>query len=727
MRRLTVTRLAMLIGIAFAALRLWAPRALELLDLKTVDLRHTVRGPLAAGGEVVIVAIDERSLSEIGRWPWPRARLADLVDALSADGAVAIGFDLVFDQPERQLDWQALRSAVESSPRRPAGELLDDLATRLDGDRRLAASLQKADRVVLGHFFEFGVTPDATPPAAFPELSVRETAGANPAAVPTAARLHPNIHALASAGWSIGHLNFLPDADGQYRRVPLGIRLDDRIGPAFALELLRRVANGAAATIQLASFGVAGVRLGSAALPVDERGTLWVNYLGPPGTFETVSAADVFGGRVPKGTFDGRIVILGATATGFDAISTPFAPVVPGAEGHASLIDNLLHDRCLWRPAWFKAAEAAGLLVGTTLIGLALRWRRGALGVACALLLGVGYWVGSQWAFVTRGLVLSTVYPVGALFTSTLAGVAFQYLTEEREKRRIRLAFQTYVGAEVTEHLAEDPSRLRLGGDRRPLTIFFSDIRGFTTVSEGLTPEALGELLNEYLGEMTEIVFRHRGVLDKYIGDALMAFWGAPLDAPDQAAQAARAALDMAARLPALYPRWTARGWPTFQIGIGIDSGDAFVGNFGSEQRFSYTAMGDHVNLAARLEGLNKLYGTMILVSAATRAGIGDEFVCREVDRVQVKGKTVPVAIFELMGRRADDGDGRLRRLEDLFTRGLAAYRARAFDDASAAFDAVYREYPNDGPTAVYLERCAALQIDQPPADWDGVFVAKTK
>ena len=338
----------------------------------------------------------------------------------------------------------------------------------------------------------------------------------------------------------------------------------------------------------------------------------------------------LFRSKIPAATFNGRIAIFGATATGFDAIATPFAPVVPGAEGHATVIDNVLHDRCLFRPAWMNAAEAAGVVGAALLIGLALRWRHGVAGVVFALGLGVAYLVASQWAFVTRGLVLSAVYPLATVLTCTLAGTAFQYLTEEREKRRIRTAFQTYVGAEVTELLAADPSRLRLGGDRRPLTIFFSDIRGFTTVSEGLSPETLGELLNDYLGEMTDIVFQHRGVLDKYIGDALMAFWGAPLDAPDQAAQAARAALDMLAMLPTLYARWQARGWPTFEIGIGIDSGDAVVGNFGSAQRFSYTAMGDHVNLASRLEGLNKMYGTTVLVSAATRSALGDEFVDRK-------------------------------------------------------------------------------------------------
>lgn len=726
MPALTVTRLVVLIAAVGAALRLLSPAPLELLDLKTVDLRHTIRGPIPPGGEVVIVAIDEASLTAIGRWPWPRARLAELVDRMVSGGVVAIGFDLVFDQPERQLDLPSLKAAVERAPRRPAGELLAEVEASLDGDRRLADSMQTAGRVVLGHFFEFGgEANDAA--GSFPELSVRETAGADATFLPAARRLHGNVPSLATAAWSVGHLNFLPDPDGEYRRLPLGIRLGDRIGPAFALELLRRAGGGAAATLTLAPFGVAAARLGPLLLPVDERGELWVNYLGPAGAFPRVSAADVLAGRVPPDTFTGRLAILGATAAGFDSLATPFGPVVPGAEVHATVIDNVLHGRSLRRPAWLPSAEAAGIVVGGVLIGVGLRRLRGVLGVAFALGLGLLYAAASQWAFVASGLVLSAVYPLATMVACALGGAVFQYVSEEAEKRRIRGAFRTYVGPEVTELLAADPTRLRLGGERRPVTVFFSDIRGFTTLSEGLAPEALGELLNDYLGAMTDIVFRHRGLLDKYIGDAIMAFWGAPVDAPDQAAQACRAALDMLAALPGMHARWRERGWPTFAIGIGVDTGEVVVGNFGSAQRFSYTAMGDHVNLASRLEGLNKQYGTTVLLSGATRAALGDDFVCREVDRVRVKGKTVPVAIFELLGRTANDGDGRWRRLEDLFARALSAYRARAWDDAERALQQVATEYPGDGPARVYLERCAALRSAPPPEGWDGVFESKTK
>jgi adenylate cyclase len=257
--------------------------------------------------------------------------------------------------------------------------------------------------------------------------------------------------------------------------------------------------------------------------------------------------------------------------------------------------------------------------------------------------------------------------------------------------------------------LARDPTQLRLGGERRDITIFFSDIRGFTTIAEGLGPEPLAELLNEYLGAMTDIVFRHEGLLDKYIGDAIMAFWGAPIAVPDHAQRCCRAALDMQKTVAALHERWRAAGVPALEVRVGINSGAAMVGNFGSAQRFSYTAMGDDVNLASRLEGLNKQYGTRVLITEATRRAVGEEFLCREIDSVVVKGRVQSVAVYELLGRAADD-DGRLRRLVSDFELALSAYRARAWDEAAVRFEALLHHYPDDGATASFLERCRSAR-----------------
>jgi adenylate cyclase len=350
--------------------------------------------------------------------------------------------------------------------------------------------------------------------------------------------------------------------------------------------------------------------------------------------------------------------------------------------------------------------EAALVLVLGLAVGLLLRRLSGILGWAAALGIVVLYAGGTQWLFETGGVVLTAVYPIAAVLSCTLGTAIFRAVVEEREKREIRHAFSRYLNPEVTELLARDPSQLRLGGERREITVFFSDIRDFTTIAEALGPEPLGKLLNEYLGAMTDIVFRHEGLLDKYVGDAIMAFWGAPVAAPDHARRCCQAALDMLAALASLHERWAADGVPLIEIRIGIHSGEAMVGNFGSAQRFSYTAMGDTVNVASRLEGVNKQYGTHVLISESTRRAIGDAFLYREIDRVMVKGRVEPVSAYELLGAARDDRDGRLRRQVEDFGAALRAFQAQAWDEAVARFETLEREFPQDRAVGSFLERC---------------------
>jgi len=726
MSRLGVPGVGVAIAVAVALVRLARPTPLELLDLKALDLRHVVRGALADSGAVVVAAIDEASLAELGRWPWPRHRLATLVDRLSAAGARAIGFDVIFDQPETTVELDALRAAADAAPARSAAELVRDVAASGD-DTRLAAAFRASKRVVLGEFFEFGGAPDpALTDADVPEASARVARDANLSVLRDATRLHASLPALRAAAAGGGHINFFPDGDGAYRRVPLVVRAGDRLAPALALEVARAAGAGAP-LVSAAAFGVAGVRLGARELPVDEAGELWIRFLGPPGTFRRISAADAIAGRLAPDAVAGKIVLVGFAAAGFDEVSTPFGAVVPGVDVQATVLDGVLTGRALRRPRVLVPVEAA-LVVGLGgVLGLLLRRQRPVPGACTAAAIAVAYAWTTQRLFVGSGLVLSLVYPLGGVLFCTLGVAVFRAATEEREKRRVRAAFRHYVNPEVTELLAREPNRLVLGGERREISILFSDIRGFTTVAEALAPEALGELLNEYLGAMTDILFRHAGLLDKYIGDAVMAFWGAPVGVADHAARACRAALDMLDALPALHARWRARGWPPIAIGIGIDTGDSVVGNFGSRTRFNYTAMGDHVNLASRLEGLNKVYGTRALVSEATRRAAGDAFVCREVDRVRVKGKERPAVVFELLGRRDDDADGRLSALATRFGDALAAYRRREFDAAGAAFETIVAGHPGDGPCRLYLDRCRSLRAAPPEPAWDGVYVAQAK
>jgi adenylate cyclase len=711
-RRVGVTAVCAAIAVVIACLRLVAPVPIEVLDRKLLDFRHLARGPVEAGPEVVIVAIDEASLARVGRWPWPRARVAELVDRLSDVGVAAIGFDVVFDQPMSTVDRGALEAALDAAPGRSPAALRQLLQGELNDDARLEASLRRSGRVVLAHFFEFGgaAEPDlAAETARLPELTVLRTGGAEPAMIPglkSPSRAQLAIPSLREASAGAGYINFLPDPDGIYRRAPLALAVGDRLLPSFALEVLRVARGGGGANVTLGPGGIADIRLQDFDIPVDGAGQLWIDFLGPPKTFPQVSAADVLAGRVPREELAGRIAVVGFTAAGFDEVPTPFAAVVPGVEVQATVLDNVLHGRMLRRPWWLVPLEAVVVLLLGLLVGPMLRRLRAGWGAVAALLLAVGYLGVTQWLFVRDGLALGAVYPLAALVFCTLGGAVYLSVVEEGEKRKIRDAFGRYVNREVADLIASDPARLRLGGERRPITVLFSDIRGFTGLSERLPPDTLGEMLSRYLGEMTDVVFARAGLLDKYIGDAVMAFWGAPMETPDHAARCCNAALDMQASLARLNESWEAAGLPRLVVRIGINTGEAVIGNFGSARRFSYTAVGDAVNLASRLEHLNEDYDTRIMLTDATLAALGDDFICREIDHVQVRGRAQAATVYELIGRRADDGDGSLARRAAAFEEAVRAARAGDLPDALDRLEKLAAVHPRDAAVARLLERC---------------------
>jgi adenylate cyclase len=689
-----VTALCLVIAALFAGLRLLTPRPLEVLELKALDLRFAVRGAREALPDVVIVAIDEGSLERFGRWPWPRSRVAELVDRLSALGVRTMAFDAVFDLPDAA------------------------------NDATFVQAMRASGRVVLGEFFDFDRTTGPAVPS-FPELTVKDRGGGTNGLREAKGYRGP-IPALAAVAAGVGHVNFIPDIDQAARRVPLAIRIGDRIAPALSVAALAHFLGGRSPVLSVGGPDDVRLAVGDRELPIDASGDLRIDFLGPSEAIPRVSAAEVLERRAPREALEGKLVLIGGTAVGLDSRPTPFSSAAPGVEIHASVIDNLLRGRGLVRPPWLVPVEAVVTLLFGLVTGLLIEWRAFA-GAVAALGLYLVYLGATQVAFATSGLVASVVYPYATVITATLAGLVQQYLTEARQRQFIRGAFQHYLDAEVVERLAESPEQLRLGGERRELTILFTDIRGFSTISEKMEPEALGELLTEHLGAQTEIVLRHGGLLDKYIGDAVMAFWGAPAEVADHAQRACLAALDIVAAMPNLRLRWHARGWPDVYIGVGVATGDAIVGNFGSAARFNYTVISDAVNLASRLEGLNKIYKTRILVSETTREHIGPDFICREIDCVRPKGKTEPVTIFELLCHRRNDGSGRAAQLAGAFTQAFMAYRARRFRDAIAAVEAVRALEPDGEVIVRFAERCRSLIADPPPAGWDGVYDATTK
>jgi adenylate cyclase len=460
-------------------------------------------------------------------------------------------------------------------------------------------------------------------------------------------------------------------------------------------------------------------------------GRMLINFLGPPAGLDGVGVIPIlpFVDAV-EGTFDparvrDRIAIIGLTIHGLDQFATPTTAEIRmwGAELHGHAIETILRGRYLRHAA---PAATVGTMVGlAVLVALAVAATRPALAGLGVVLLLLAYLVAVIVAF-DRGTILNPIYPPLAAVMTAGVTLLYRVRSGEAEQRVLRDVMRRYLSPAVSEWVLRDPTRLTLGGETRTMTVLFSDVRGFTTLSHRLDAQALVTLLNEHMSAMTEVVFRHDGVLDKYIGDALMAFWGAPMAQPDHARRACQTALDMVARLGELQVDWERRGLPRLEIGVGVNTGPMVVGNMGSRARLAYTVIGDAVNVASRLEGLSKEYGTRVVVGEATRDAAGPAFEYRFLDLVAVKGRSEPLAVYEVLAP-AGGLDASRRAGLARYAEGIAHYRARRFAEAHAAFAALASETPADGPPALYLRRSAALCAEPPPPDWDGVYVARTK
>lgn len=726
--RFSSLRIAFLIGVVLAIVRLHGCAYLDQIDLRARDYRLVQRGVQPASPDVVIVAIDDASLEQFGRWPWSRARVAELIDRLAAAEPAVIGFDVVQSESTANRDLDGIRQRFAALDEAVWQELRGFLDPGGADEARLAEAVRGSGRTVLGYFFEFDRQTDEGPAARLPSYNLvqgsRGRGGEN--RVPLARGIKANLPELTEAARSVGYFNFVPDVDGAYRRAPLAIRFTEQLALPLSLAMLQVYRPQSPLALRFAEFGVETIRFGPDAIPVAEDGEMLINYRGPQKTFRHIAAADVLQGRVGPEELRGKLVLVGVTATAVaDIRVTPFDGTFPGVEIHANVLDNILRRDFIMRPGWTRPAEAVLVLLIALLLGALLHYTRGVVAALIATgLLGI-YLVLSQWAFVAAGLLLSVLYPGLAVTLAYPAIALHQYVAEEREKRKIREAFGLYLSPSLARLVSERPEMLALGGDKRELTVLFSDIRGFTSLSEQLEPEVLVELLNTFLGEMTDIILGREGMLDKYIGDAIMAVWGAPLPQSDHAARSCRAALAMTSRLTLLNQYWEPRGWPALEIGVGLNTGAMVVGNMGSVRRLSYTVIGDNVNLGSRLEGLNKLYGTRIIASEATIAAAGEVVVARELDRVRVKGRRLPVKIFEILAPAEEHAAW--APVIDRFAAGLAAYRNRQWTEAVAAFESVLALRQDDGPARLYLRRCGDMMATPPDAQWDGVTIMDTK
>jgi adenylate cyclase len=684
---------------------------------------------------VRIVDIDEESLKRIGQWPWPRTVLAKLVETLTADGAAAIGFDIVFPEPDRLSPATAIASWPQLAEIPGLRDRVEELPSN---DEVFAAAIRKAP-VVLG----FIAIPRST---AAPEAKAGFAFGGDDPRwfAPHFDGATASLPVLQEKATGAGSLNWLPEHDQIIRRMPMIVDAADKLHPSFAAEMLR-LGQGASTFVVKSSgassekafgekTGIVAVRIGDFEVPTDSEGQMWVRFT-PHAKERFLPAWRVLNGEIGKDAIEGRLILIGTSAPGLlDLRATPLDSSVPGVELHSQAIEQILQGSFLHRPDFAEPAELLYILILGVLTAF-LIYRSGALtgaalaGIALAAVIAI-----SWYGFEAYGWLIDPVYPALSLAAIYLAGTVFVFLRTEKERNQVRRAFGHYMAPALVERLAEDPSRLRLGGETREMTLLFSDVRGFSTISEGLDAGELTRFLNTLFTPLSNIILEERGTIDKFIGDAVMAYWNAPLDDPDHPAHACRAALRIMGQMGELNALWgeeaeaKGRQFAPVKIGIGVNTGICCVGNLGTEKRFDYSVIGDNVNVASRLEGQSKTYDVVTIVGESTVTKARG-FAFLELDLLKVRGKTEATRIFALLG---DSAVKNSRTFTDHFERHrefLRRFRGKEWDEAEGlsweceilngqGFSRLY---------GLYRERINAFRQNPPPPDWDGSIEAQSK
>jgi adenylate cyclase len=690
---------------------------LRSLDARLIDWMFNLRGGKETVGDCVIIDVDDKSLAELGQWPWPRTVIADLLRKVSADEPRAIGMDMVFAEPDRL------------SPRRFAAELESVTGHRielpdnaLDNDVVLGDALAEGLPVVLGYLFVLErdqvEPPDQVP---FPDCNINWVPPDARAPLLRAWRPLLNVPAIEDGATTEAFWNAWVEGDAVVRQVPLFIEYGDMPYPGLALEMYRMGTGAKTYDLVCGSGGMLGVKVGDTFIPTTPDGMATLNWRGRRGAFPYISVCDVLAGRVSAGRFKDKYVFIGSSAGGLhDLRSSPMGSLIPGVEFHATLVDNILQGDLFHRDQVRESGIVTfGLIVGGIALAAVLTYCPALLGVLFGILVLLWSVAANYYIFFLRNVYVGVAFPLMSIVLIIVVVMSVNYLMEDRKKAYIRHAFGHYVSGRVVDRLMRDPQSLTLSGEEREMSIMFSDIRGFTGLSEQFDAAGLASFLNEYLTEMTDILLAEDGTLDKFIGDAVMAFWNAPSDQEDHAARAIGCALRMQARLAELRKGWEERGLPPVKIGIGIATGPASVGNMGSRDRFNYTVMGDTVNLSSRLEGLTKNYGVGILVSEPALNAASWQEHSRYVDQVRVKGRSEPVRIFEPLTRPQGAEEA------DLWHHVIGAYLAGQFDRARQSLSKLRIDYP-DPLYDVYHERLLEFET-HPPENWDGVYTHTTK
>jgi len=717
---------------ALVPLRIADPPPIEELRLRTFDLFQVMRPREQTMRPVVIADIDEASLKEIGQWPWPRTVVADLVTRLREYGAVAVGFDIVFAEPDRMSP-----AVAAGSFRGLDAQTREKLTALPSNDTIFAEAIKKAGGIVVGQAGAAAPAPrndaDATLQTGF---AIR---GPDPRPfLVTFPGLLRNIPAIEQAAAGRGLFSINPERDGIVRRVPVVMDAQDGLVPSLTIEMLRVVSRAGAILIRTDQTGVRAVAVPGLEVPTDKNGQFWVHFNShDPERY--VSAADILNGRVPADRFRGRLVLVGTSAVGLlDIKTTAVEPAMPGVEVHAEILENVLTKSLLASPGYAIGGEIVAAVVFGLAIIVAAPMLPAGIVVALGAVLIAGL-IGISWYFfVEHHLLIDFTYPLISCWLIYLVLTFVNYFREQQQRQQIRSAFGFYLSPPLVEQLARSPEKLVLGGEERRMTILFSDVRGFTTISEHYKddPQGLTHLMNRFLTPLTNAIIERKGTIDKYIGDAIMAFWNAPVDDAEHEANACDAALEMLARAEVLNGELKREAeasggvYMPLRIGIGLNSGPCVVGNMGSDFRFNYSVLGDTVNLASRLESRTKDYRLSLVIGSRTAERAKEKFATMEIDLIQVKGKKQSELVFTVLGRAEVAEDPRCTELRGLNAQMLAAYRKQQWDDAERLIERCRKlagGFGVDGLYEMYIGRIAVYRAEPPPPDWTGVYEAESK
>lgn len=735
----------LLIGLGLLLALLFVGNAAHFYRLNFVDrlssvlydqrLRMTMPG--GVDERVVILDINEKSLKEEGRWPWGRDRLAALMDQLFDHyGVAAVGFDVVFAEPDNSSGLQVLEQLAAGALKTDSSyqAALAQLKPQLQFDNRFAETM-KHRTVVLGYYFteqlEQNVSGNLPPP-----VLTQATLHAKAAEMLSGSGYGGNLPQLQAAAGRGGHFNPRVDDDGVVRRVPMLFEYQGAYYASLSLAVVQAVLGDVPLALGYADgknqnyAGLEYLELGAGAqslkIPVDQEVAALIPYRGKQGSFRYLSIADVLHGRVDVAQLKNKIVLVGTTSPGLmDMRSTPVSQVYAGVEIHANMIAGILDQNLKHQPAYMLGAEVLWLVLLGGMMSVLLPWLSPMRAILVSVL-AFAITQGLSWmVWQSADLVLPIANSLIMIVLIFALNMSLGYFVESRTKRQITGLFGQYVPSELVDEMSKNPASVSMAGESREMSILFSDVRGFTSISEGLAPQELSLLMNEFLSPLSRVVYDQRGTIDKYMGDCIMAFWGAPLSDAEHARHAILAGLAMQIKLAELRPHFLARGWPEIKVGVGVNTGYVSVGNMGSDVRVAYTVMGDEVNLASRLEGITKQYGVGFIVGENTR-NAASEFVYRELDHVRVKGKDKPIAIYEPLGLLGEVAESVLAELK-IFQEMRRCYRRQDWDQAELQLMNLQRLSDATELYQVYARRIAHFRQQPPDAGWDGVYVFETK